>query len=150
MRKFNDILDPSTRHLCGHQALYYMLSHKGSPKILEWVAGPFSSGSSWPRNQTSVSCIAGRFFTNWAIREALENDDRKKLQKRIFFYENSFYGSFYGWVIPGTEEPGGLPSVGSHRVGHEWSDLAVAAAIFHCIILMCTTASLAIHLLMDI
>ena len=130
--------------------ILYQLSHKGSPKILEWVAGPFSSGSSWPRNQTSVSCIAGRFFTNWAIREALENDDRKKLQKRIFFYENSFYGSFYGWVIPGTEEPGGLPSVGSHRVGHEWSDLAVAAAIFHCIILICTTASLAIHLLMDI
>ena len=28
------------------------------------------SGSSWPRNQTGVSCIAGRFFTNWAVREA--------------------------------------------------------------------------------
>ena len=34
-------------------------------RILEWVAYPFSSGSSWPRNQTRVSCIAGRFFTNW-------------------------------------------------------------------------------------
>ena len=31
---------------------------------------PFSSGSSQPRNRTGVSCIAGRFFTNWAIREA--------------------------------------------------------------------------------
>ena len=30
----------------------------------------FSSGSSWPRNWTGVSCIAGRFLTNWAIREA--------------------------------------------------------------------------------
>ena len=30
--------------------------------------------------------------------------------------------------IPGTGEPGGLPSMGSHRVGHDWSDLAVAAA----------------------
>ena len=48
------------------------LSHKGSPRILEWVAYPFSSGSSWPRNWTGVSCIAGRFFTNWAIREAQE------------------------------------------------------------------------------
>ena len=37
---------------------------------LEWVAYPFSSGSSWPRNWTGVSCIAGRFFTNWAMREA--------------------------------------------------------------------------------
>ena len=32
------------------------------------------------------------------------------------------------WRIPGTAEPGGLPSVGSHRVGHNWSDLAAAAA----------------------
>ena len=29
---------------------------------------------------------------------------------------------------PGTGEPGGLPSMGSHRVGHDWSDLAAAAA----------------------
>ena len=42
---------------------------QGKPKILEWVAYPISSGSSQPRNWTGVSCIAGRFFTNWAIRE---------------------------------------------------------------------------------
>ena len=39
-------------------------------QILEWVAYPFSSGSSRPRNRTRVSCIAGRFLINWAIREA--------------------------------------------------------------------------------
>ena len=38
--------------------------------ILEWVAILFSRGSSWSRNQTYVSCIAGRFFTLWATREA--------------------------------------------------------------------------------
>ena len=38
-----------------------------SPRILEWVAYPFSSRSSWPRNQTGVSCIAGGLFTNWAM-----------------------------------------------------------------------------------
>ena len=48
----------------------YQLSHKGSPRILEWVAHPFSSRSSQPENQTEVSCIAGGFFTNCAIREA--------------------------------------------------------------------------------
>ena len=32
------------------------------------------------------------------------------------------------WRIPGIEEPGGLPSMGSHRVGHDCSDLAAAAA----------------------
>ena len=42
----------------------YPLSHTGSPGILEWVAYPFSSGFSQPRNQTRVSCFAGGFFTN--------------------------------------------------------------------------------------
>ena len=50
--------------------ILYQLSHKRSPRILEWIAYPFSRGSSWPRNPTMVSCIAGGFFTNWAIREA--------------------------------------------------------------------------------
>ena len=39
--------------------------------MLVWVAYPFSRGSSWPKNWTQVSFIAGGFFTNWAIREAL-------------------------------------------------------------------------------
>ena len=41
------------------------------------------------------------------------------------------HSSVLAWRIPGTREPGGLPSVGSHRVGHDWSDLAVAAATTH-------------------
>ena len=44
--------------------ILYQLSHKGNPRILEWVAYPISSGSSRPRNQTGVSCITGGFFTN--------------------------------------------------------------------------------------
>ena len=39
-------------------------------RILEWVAFPFSRGSSQPRDQTQVSHIAGGFFTSWATREA--------------------------------------------------------------------------------
>ena len=58
--------NPGLPH-CGQ--ILYQLSHKGSPRILEWVDYPFSRGSSRPRNQTRVSCIAGRFFTNWAMRE---------------------------------------------------------------------------------
>ena len=38
------------------------------------------------------------------------------------------HSSVLAWRIPGMGEPGGLPSMGSHRVGHEWSDLAAAAA----------------------
>ena len=41
-------------------------------RILEWVAIPFSRGSSWPRNWTQVSHIAGRFFTIWSTREVLQ------------------------------------------------------------------------------
>ena len=40
-------------------------------RILKWVTFPFSRGSSQPRDQIQASCIAGRFFTNWAFREAL-------------------------------------------------------------------------------
>ena len=49
--------------------ILYQLSHEGSPRILEWVAYPFSRGSFQPRNRTRISWIAGRCFTNWAIRE---------------------------------------------------------------------------------
>ena len=51
--------------------ILYHLSYQGSPKALRWVAYPFSRESSWPRNRTGASCIAGRFFTSWATREAL-------------------------------------------------------------------------------
>ena len=45
----------------------------GIPKarILEWVVICFSRGSSWPRDQTRLSCIAGRVLINWATRKAL-------------------------------------------------------------------------------
>ena len=43
--------------------------------------------------------------------------------------EMATHSSFPAWRIPGTGEPGGLPSMGSHRVGHDWSDLAAAATL---------------------
>ena len=49
--------------------------------------------------------------------------------------EMATHCSVLAWRIPGTGEPGGLPSMGSHRVGHDWSDLAAAAAtcLSHCL-----------------
>ena len=62
------------------------LSYKGRPRILKWVAYPFSRRSSWPRNRTRASCIAGRFFTNWAIREALMiNRYLQTISKEVIF-----------------------------------------------------------------
>ena len=53
------LLNPGLPHC---RQILYELSHQGSPRILEWVAHPFPSGSSWPRNRTGVAWIAGRFF----------------------------------------------------------------------------------------
>ena len=64
-----DLMDCSTP---GYPVLHYLLEFAQidssvhgilQAKILEWVAIPFSRGSSWPRNQTQVSYIAGRFLT---------------------------------------------------------------------------------------
>ena len=72
--------------------ILYLLSHKRSPRKVEWVVYPFSSRSSKPRNSTRVSWVAGRFFTNWAIREAL----KWKLLSRVWLFAtpcNSLWNS---------------------------------------------------------
>ena len=60
-------LNPGLPHC---RRILYQLRHKGSPRILEWVTYPFFNTSPQPRNQTSISCIACRFFTSWATGEA--------------------------------------------------------------------------------
>ena len=77
-------------------------------KILEWVAVP-SRGSFLPRDQTEVSCIAGRFFTSWATKEAfgimkktnLNDFPLKKNKKTI---SEKIHGLKYLWVSLGCEE----------------------------------------------
>ena len=71
--------------------IHYQLSYKGSPRLLEWVAFPFSR-SSWPRNWMGVSCIEGRFFSNWAIREAPYinyTSIKKKKSKNLYLFLSS-------------------------------------------------------------
>ena len=63
----NPGIKPRSQHC---RWILYHLSQQGSPRILEWVTCLFSRGSSRPKNQTGVSCIAGRYFTSWATREA--------------------------------------------------------------------------------
>ena len=64
--------------------ILYHLSHQWSPRTLEWVAYPFANESSHSRNWTGVSCIAGRFFTNWAIREVYLNEELKYTLERAY------------------------------------------------------------------
>ena len=54
-------------------------------RILEWVVIPFSRGSSQPRDQTWVSCSAGRFFTIWATREVTQNQFRIHSILKVLF-----------------------------------------------------------------
>ena len=57
-----------------------------------------------------------------------ESDTTERLHFHALEKEMANRSSVLAWRIPGTGEPGGLPSMGSHRVGHNWSDLAAAAA----------------------
>ena len=73
----------------------------------------------------------------WAMicKEDLLSAPGKRLSDFTFTFhfhalekEMATHSSVLAWRIPGTGEPGGLPSMGPHRVGHDWSDLAAAAA----------------------
>ena len=55
------------------------------------------------------------------------------------------HSSILAWRITGMEEPGGLPSMGSHRVGHNWSDLAAAAACMCVCMCMCVCVNMCVH-----
>ena len=57
-----------------------------------------------------------------------ESDTTERLHFHALEKEMVTHSSVLAWRIPGAGEPGGLPSMGSHRVRHDWSDLAAAAA----------------------
>ena len=64
-------------------------------RILEWVAFPFSMGFSPARNRTRVSCTAGRFFINWAIREMEQNT----LTVKLFVLKYLHISIFKKWEL---------------------------------------------------
>ena len=75
-------------------------------RILEWVAISFSRGSSQPRDQTRVSCIAGGFFTDWGTREVLRAKIRSKYRQkdlpRWLSGKESTYNAGDLGLIPGS------------------------------------------------
>ena len=77
-------------------------------RILQWVAISFSRGSSWPRDQTLVSRIAGKFFTIWPISEASQKNLRGYIKQRC---EHWPPGSLGQWFLKDGNKPGGgLPA----------------------------------------
>ena len=69
-------------------------------RILEWVAFPFSRGSSQPRDWTQVSHIAGRIFTSWATREAQKMVLYQELRINLYCWLSAAeVGSAYSWIL---------------------------------------------------
>ena len=78
-----------------------------------------------------------KLFTNKGRVPPLQissNPTRKFALLRFHFHalekEMASHSSVLAWRIPGTGEPGGLPSLGSNRVGHDWSNLAAAIQVY--------------------
>ena len=102
--------------------ILYHLSHQGSPRILEWVACPFSRGSFQPRNCTSVSCIAGFPGSSDGKASAYNAGDLGSIPgsgRSPGEKEMATHSSTLAWRILWVEEPGGLQSMGSLRVIHD-------------------------------
>ena len=115
-------------------------------KILEWIIISFSRGSSWARDQTSASCISGRFFNDWAIREfhiyiyiyhfptdSVGKESASNARLLLAKYETQVWllgqvnplekemaahSSILTWEIPWTVEPSRLQSMRVTRVRH--------------------------------
>ena len=93
----------------------------------------FYSGFRCPLNSnlscrwSGISCFHLLKFKQFGYKEISPNKIWPHLPG-VLEKEMAAHSSVLAWRIPGTGEPGGFPSLGSHRVGHDWSDLAAAAA----------------------
>ena len=89
----------------------------GTPLQYSCLENPMDGGAWWAavhgvaKNQTQLSNFPFTFHF-----QALEK-------------EMATHSSVLAWRIPGTGEPGGLPSMGSHRIGHDWSNLVVVVVV---------------------
>ena len=99
-----------------HQLWCRIGEDNGTPLQYSCLENPMAGGAWWAAvHGVAKSPIRLSDFTFTFHFHALEK-------------EMATHSSVLAWRIPGTEGPGGLPSMGSHRVGHDWSDLAAAAA----------------------
>ena len=118
--KIRSVLSVGT--LCdpvGHSPMVSSVHGIFQARILEWIAISSSRGTSWPRDQTWVSCMAARFFTNWVTRGRLQERQWTELTGCLTPVYNCFCNSALAWKITWT--CGRLQSMGSQRVEHDWS-----------------------------
>ena len=84
----------------------------GTPLQYSCLENPMDGGAWW-------AAVHGVAKSQTRLRDFTFTFHFHALEK-----EMATHSSVLAWRIPGTGEPGGLPSMGSHRVGHDWSDLA--------------------------
>ena len=120
--------------------MHYTVHGVLQARILEWVAFPFSRGSSQPRDWTQVSRIAGRFFTSWVTVKPkntgmgslsllqgiflTQESNQGLLHRRWILYQLSYWGRPSVVLLPGESMDGGAwwaQSMGSQRVIHDFT-----------------------------
>ena len=102
--------------------------------IREGLQGWFGEGNGTP---LQYSCLGNPMDGGawWAAVHGVSGSRTRRSDFTFTFHFHALekeivtHSSVLAWRIPGLGEPGGLPSMGSHRVGHDWSDLAAAAGL---------------------
>ena len=98
----------------------------------EKAMAPHSSTLAWKIPWTEEP---GRLQSMRSLSWAWLNDFTFTFHSRALEKEMATHSSVLAWRIPGMRKPGGRPSMGPHRVGHDWSDLTAAAAAFEKLVL---------------
>ena len=113
--------------------IVFQINQKGSNLVCLSLGPWFGEGNGTPLQSSCLeNPIDGGAW--WAAVHGVAKS-RTRLTEWLFMFhfhalekEMATHSSVLAWRIPGTGEPGGLPTMESHRVGHDWSDLAAAAA----------------------
>ena len=107
----------TANHLCTVLSCFYGEGN-GTPLQYSCLENPMDGGAWW-------AAVHGVAKSRTRLSDFTFTFHFRALEK-----EMATHSSVLAWRIPGTGEPGGLLSMGSHRVRHDWSDLAAAAAAF--------------------